>query len=192
MESDMFASIRKLLIEKGLTQDRADNFVSQLRHQKLSSKEIIFTEGDLNPPVVFVKSGMVRLFVTDEDGGISTRLISGPGTFAGCVHSVFYKSHSRYTCETIGSSEVIIIADSLIQEALSRDSSRLLMQNIVIEKLLHMMHEKALMLPLKATERYLFFRERYPKIVDKVPSGIIANYIGVRPQSLSRIKNSLK
>jgi hypothetical protein len=48
------------------------------------------------------------------------------------------------------------------------------------------------MLPLKARERYLMFRQRYPRFMEHIPAGIIANYIGVRPQSLSRIKQSLK
>ena len=48
------------------------------------------------------------------------------------------------------------------------------------------------MLPMKATERYLYFCERYPNFRDNVPAGIIADYIGVRPQSLSRIKQTLK
>lgn len=182
----------EILLDNGIAEDRAQEFARSLRNRRFPPKHVIFSEGDQLPPVVFVLSGYVRLLVTNEDGDISTRYITGSGNFAGCIQATLYNDASCYTCESIGDCEVILIDQLLIREARKKDATLMMMQDIIIRRLIEMMQEKALMLPLKATDRYLFFRERYPKIVKEIPDGIVANYIGVRPQSLSRIKNTLK
>lgn len=43
-----------------------------------------------------------------------------------------------------------------------------------------------------ATERYLSFRKRYPDLSGRVAQRHIATYLGIAPETLSRIRNSLK
>ena len=44
---------------------------------------------------------------------------------------------------------------------------------------------------LTAKERYLWFLNKYPDVVDKVSLAEVANYLGIAPQSLSRIRAEL-
>ena len=43
-----------------------------------------------------------------------------------------------------------------------------------------------------ATERYLSFRKRFPNLIGRVPQQYIATYLGIKPETLSRLKSSLK
>lgn len=43
-----------------------------------------------------------------------------------------------------------------------------------------------------ATERYLEFRKRYPDLSGRIPQRYIATYLGITPESLSRIRSSLR
>ena len=43
-----------------------------------------------------------------------------------------------------------------------------------------------------ATERYVEFRKRYPALSKRVPQRYIATYLGIKPESLSRIRSSMK
>ena len=43
-----------------------------------------------------------------------------------------------------------------------------------------------------ATERYVHFKKRYPKICESVKQHYIASYLGIAPESLSRIRKALK
>ncbi|WP_116125374.1 Crp/Fnr family transcriptional regulator [Lewinella sp. IMCC34183] len=192
MNFDRLRSIKQTLLDNGISREGAENFAANLRPRAYPNKAIIFAEEDALPPVVFVLSGYLRLYVTDEDGELSTRYITGAGNFVGCIQATIFNDLSNYTCEVIGGAQVLLIDQQFIRSARQKESTRIVMQEIIIRRLIDMMQEKSLMLPLKATERYLFFRERYPDLADSIPAGIVANYIGVRPQSLSRIKNSLK
>jgi len=46
-------------------------------------------------------------------------------------------------------------------------------------------------LSASAEERYLVFLKTYPSLVEQVPQGHIASYLGITPQSLSRIRKEL-
>lgn len=192
MQSETLRPIIDTLLGQGVDQESAERFVSFLGHRTFPAKSHIFGEGDPLPPILYLLSGYVRLYVTDEEGNISTRLVAGPGEFVACVYATLYDQQAHFTCECITDCHVGIIDHHMMREIKQKDKSRLLMQDIFISRLTEMMQEKSLMLPLKATDRYLFFRERYPELIERIPSGIVANYIGVRPQSLSRIKHGLK
>jgi hypothetical protein len=51
--------------------------------------------------------------------------------------------------------------------------------------------ERAEMSNNDATTRYIKFAERYPNTISRVPLRYIANYLGITPQSLSRIRHQL-
>jgi CRP-like cAMP-binding protein len=42
-----------------------------------------------------------------------------------------------------------------------------------------------------AEERYIKFTKTYPKLLELVPQNQIASYLGITPQSLSRIRKEL-
>jgi len=44
---------------------------------------------------------------------------------------------------------------------------------------------------LDAKERYLNLIKKSPKIINKIPQHYITSYLGIKPQSLSRIRNNL-
>ena len=43
-----------------------------------------------------------------------------------------------------------------------------------------------------ATERYIHFKKLYPEISERVPQRHIATYLGITPESLSRIRSAMK
>ena len=43
-----------------------------------------------------------------------------------------------------------------------------------------------------ATERYIYFKKLYPDLSERVPQRHIATYLGIAPESLSRIRSAMK
>ncbi len=43
-----------------------------------------------------------------------------------------------------------------------------------------------------ATERYIHFKKMYPDVCNRVPQKHIATYLGITPESLSRIRSAMK
>ncbi len=192
MPATIFKPIVEELVGAGLRRETAERFIAGLNRRGYAAKELFFSQGDERPRMAFVLSGYVRLYTTDQEGELSVRLIAGPGDIIACVVSAMYASPAFYSAECITDCQLMLI-DPLLQSEIRKEVRfRLLMQEIIIRRLLEMMQEKAAMLPLKATDRYLYFMERYPAFLKHVPAATIANYIGVRPQSLSRIRQTLR
>jgi len=42
------------------------------------------------------------------------------------------------------------------------------------------------------TTRYLSFLEKYPMLINRVPLSLVASYLGVTQQSLSRIRKNIR
>ncbi|PPK85288.1 CRP-like cAMP-binding protein [Neolewinella xylanilytica] len=192
METDIQRPLVEALIRFGVDPAFAESFAKGLTRRSYQAKENVFVEDDPNPSVVYILSGYMRMYVTDQDGEISTRLLAGPGHFIGCIVSTLYDSPAQYTAECISDCQVVVVNKNTIIKAKKSAESRAILQDIVLHHLVNLMQEKAIMLPLKATDRYLYFKKRYPRMMERIPAGILANYIGVRPQSLSRIKQMLK
>jgi CRP-like cAMP-binding protein len=47
------------------------------------------------------------------------------------------------------------------------------------------------LLSATAEERYLSFIEMYPNIMQRVPQAMVAAYLGIAPESLSRVRKEL-
>ena len=54
-----------------------------------------------------------------------------------------------------------------------------------------LLDEKSRMITNDATTRYLKFKERYKSIEERLPLKDIASYLGIRQQSLSRLRSKL-
>ncbi|WP_157976047.1 Crp/Fnr family transcriptional regulator [Lewinella sp. IMCC34191] len=192
METDNHQPLKEELLKFGVPPESADIFTAGLSGKSYQAKEEMFVEGDKYPDAAFILSGYMRLYVTDAEGDITTRLLAGPGDFIGCIMATLYDREAQYTAECITDCELLIVNKSTISEAKEQVHTRAVLQDIVLHQMVKLMQERAVMLPLKATDRYLYFRKRYPEMMERIPAGILANYIGVRPQSLSRIKQMLR
>ena len=82
----------------------------------------------------------------------------------------------------------------------SKEYKEILLSNPVLEKLYIGMLERTIRYKMRreyafqclnATERYLEFQKAYPNIEDRLPQNLIASYLGVTKESLSRIRKNI-
>ncbi|WP_420459291.1 Crp/Fnr family transcriptional regulator [Neolewinella sp.] len=190
--TETYRPIVEQLLRHGARPEDARRLTEQLYRRGYSAKEVVFHEGDRNPPVVYLLSGYLQLYNTNEAGHNYVRILAGPGDFAGCVEGTLYNQPASYTIECVTDCQLAIIDNHLQNLIRQNPEWYQLLQDFILRRILSLSREKEVMLPMKATDRYLYFRERYPQFVSHIPAGVIADYIGVRPQSLSRIKQSLR
>ena len=192
MSSQIFRPIIDKLVNVGVDRETADCFANTLHLRSYSAKDTIFCEGDYLPDVAYVLKGYVRLYRTEDNGDHSIKIFAAPRDFIGCIDAILYERPAQYSADCITDCQLIVI-DHHHQSVVKADQrTRIFLQDIIIRHLVSLAQEKTDLLPLKATERYLYFKKHHPLFNQHIPAGLIANYIGVRPQSLSRIKQNLK
>ena len=154
--------------------------------------EIIRNITDENKTAALVLGGMCRAYYVDEEGNDITRGFSIPGTL--CMdEGLFGYPESIVIWETIEETTLMIFDVAKMKDIILKNDE---LKNIYIMLLENALRYKIYrengFLVENASERYLHFRKMYPMICDKVKQHQLASYLGIKPESLSRIKKLLK
>lgn len=140
----------------------------------------------------FVESGLLRQFSIDKKGKEHTISFAPENWFVTDRESVFFNEPSKYYIQAQEDSEVVLIDDNYEQSLAKQIPNfnefniRLLHNNIR-----HMQERIDLLLGATAEERYMHFIKLYPDILLRVPQIMVASYLGITPESLSRVRKDL-
>jgi CRP/FNR family transcriptional regulator, anaerobic regulatory protein len=160
--------------------------------KKIKKGTILLNQGEIAKYIFHVKKGCLKSFVTDKLGKQHILQFAPENWFITDLNSSLYSVESIITIDAIVDSEVVCFDKNILhnlksirQEALLKEIKRL--HNHIIA------NNKRLILLLSATaeERYLWFSETYPSLVKTLPVKLIASYLNISPEFLSRIRRRL-
>ena len=160
--------------------------------KKLRKKRFLFGEGDVCKYTIFVEKGLLRSFTVDEKGGEHILQFSMEGWWAADLYSFLTGEPSPYYVEAIEDSELLMITkpswDLLLKEVPAFERYfRILIQNNLIStqrRLIGSFSETA-------EEKYNRLLKDFPDIIQRVPQHMIASYIGITRETLSRIRSQI-
>ncbi|EGK00768.1 Crp/Fnr family transcriptional regulator [Dysgonomonas gadei] len=67
-----------------------------------------------------------------------------------------------------------------------------IIQKVIIKHKSKKLERRSPLISEDATERYLSFLEQYPNIVNRIPLSYVASYLGMKQQSLSRVRKTIR
>ena len=158
----------------------------------VAKDSILQNVGEETKKMALVLDGICRAYYVDGEGNDITRGFSVPGTF--CMDEGLFGYHeSIVTWETLEETTLMFLDIQDIKELIYendqlKDAYILSLENALRYKI----YRENGFLVENATERYIHFKKRYPKICDSVKQYYVATYLGIAPESLSRIKKALK
>lgn len=183
-------------IEKKIAQPLTDEefafFSGLLRSKTVAKKEILISEGDRCPHIYFVEKGALCSFLTTDTGEAHVVQFALEGYWISDLYSFFSEKPAIYTIEALEDCQLLALDKTGFQTACDRLPKverffRLLIQNAYV----HAQYRIARTFSADAEQRYLELLEEQPDIVQRVPQFLIASYLGVKPQSLSRIRKQI-
>ncbi|HET8854940.1 MAG TPA: Crp/Fnr family transcriptional regulator [Salinimicrobium sp.] len=160
--------------------------------KKLRKKRFLLQDGDPCKYTVFVEKGLLRSFTIDEKGNEHILQFSLEGWWAADLYSFLTGEASNYNIEALEDSELLMITkpswDILLEEIPAFERYfRILIQNNLIAT------QRRLMRTLSETaeEKYQNLLKDFPDIIQRVPQHMIASYIGITRETLSRIRSGI-
>lgn len=160
--------------------------------EKLMSGAFFLQSGQICHQVGFVLSGVLRVYVHNEEGKEITRGFSAEDQFMIDQESYTHQLPGHEFWEALTNVEYIYWTRDDIQKMEHELTS---WQAILIPMWQHIFvsaaHERTEMFNDSASMRYSKFLTRYPHIVARVPLKHVASYLGIAPQSLSRIRQQV-
>lgn len=172
-----------------LTNEEADVVQSLFTARKLRRRQYLLQEGDVARHETFILSGVTRTYEVDEKGQEHVVQFGLEDWWVGDLYSFLTNTPSHYSIDCLEDTEVLQITKQNLEALYERVPKmerhfRIIIQNAFIAATSRV----ASSLAKSATERYDEFVARYPQIEQRVPNHQIASYLGITPQSLSRIR----
>jgi len=145
--------------------------------------------GKVTDKAFFILSGYLRYFKVVDSGEELVIHLYAPNNFATSLNSFFLGNKSEEALQTITDCEILYISKSDLEKLYStnykwQSFGRKLMESFLIEKEERIIDQ----LSLSAHDRYLKLIKNQPDIIQNVPVKYIASFIGIKPESLSRIR----
>jgi len=153
---------------------------------------IIEEEGQVPRYLYFVVSGFMRLFHYNDSGEEITTHINCPPGFITSYPNFVNQTNSSENVECITQCEVLKISKPGL-DILTRESQAFKDFSIIVfqRSLAYNEGRSRELATLTAEQRYVKLIENYPAIVHHVPVQYIASFLGMKPESLSRIRKKL-
>lgn len=160
--------------------------------KKLRKKQYLLQEGDVCRYTAFVSKGLLRTYSTDEKGTEHILQFAMEGWWMADLYSFLTDEPSIFNMEALEDCELLLITRPSWDLLLARIPAferffRILIQNNLIatqRRLLGTMSETA-------EEKYVKLLKTYPDCVQRVPQHMIASYLGITRETLSRIRSNM-
>jgi len=191
----MFAAFQKYLTDKiELSEEEIAAIAEVATVKKLRKKQYLLQEGDVWKYNAFVCRGFLKTFSVNDNGMEHILNFSPENYWCGDRESLMHATPSRLNIDAIEDSEVVLIKkedfDLLCKQIPQLNN---LVNNILQKSFLVSQNRILANISLSAEEKYQEFLEKHPAIANRVPQHMIASYIGITPETLTRIrKNAAK
>lgn len=160
--------------------------------KKLKKHQFLLQEGEICRHIAFVNSGCLRAYTVDHKGEEHIIQFAIVDWWISDLNSYLTATPGTYTIDAVHDSEILLLErsarDQLLESVPTMERFFRLLQESNYVATHRRINET---LSASAEERYLAFLKTYPALVEQVPQSQIASYLGITPQSLSRIRKEL-
>ena len=175
-----------------LSEEEEEVIKQYLTPKKLRKKQYLLQEGDVCKHIAFVEKGALKAYVVDDAGAESIIQFALEGWVISDLYSFLTGEPATYNIDALENAELVLISKSAHEELLKKLPKyetyiRLQITGayIALQKRL----TSIISLPLE--ERYKNFLAIYPNIAQRVPQHMIASYMGLTPETLSRVRSRM-
>jgi CRP-like cAMP-binding protein len=155
----------------------------------LNKNELLLTQGNVCRHLYFLEKGALRGFY-NLDGKEITHWFGFENDFVTSFHSFITGEPAVENIQLLEGCTLWAIAKETLTDLLNRHNDIERLVRIVYEKYYIRLEERYVNAQFKsATERYENLLQQTPYIIERVPLGLIASYLGISQETLSRIRS---
>jgi len=175
-----------------LTVEEETTLLSKIVHRNYLKDQYIVQQGDICNSVNFIISGCTKTFHMDLEGQEHIVMFSIEDWWTSDLGSFMTQTPADFNVQCIENTQLIQFTYENLEV--------LYVEIPKLERLFRKIVERAFVasqkriirnFSLTAKERYQTFKKIYPKIDQRVPQYMIASYLGITKEFLSKIKSQL-
>jgi CRP-like cAMP-binding protein len=139
-----------------------------------------------------VASGCLRSYVIDTKGNVHIVAFAPEDWWLGDTSRFLSGEPTKLFFDAVEASDLLLIEYPAHQRMLDRIPAIAAAYRVGMERLAAARDKRVISsLSASAEERYLEFAAKYPTLLQRVPQRMLASYLGMTPETLSRIRKKL-
>jgi CRP-like cAMP-binding protein len=170
--------------------DQVNSFVAGARALAVAPGKALVELGDVTHQLYFVHSGTIRyMLVLPNSGDDVTKDFSSGPTFAVSYGSAVSKQPARVGIVTVTDCILSVWPFEQLTALYARDPEWQKLGRLLAERLYVRKEDREIaFLTQTAEQRFVAFGQEFPGVASLLPQRHIASYLGITPESLSRLK----
>lgn len=175
-----------------LQDEHLEEFCDSLKVWNFNKKALIFDYQALHQHVLFVNKGLARAYYINQDGNEHTAWFCQEGEFITDYPAFLAQTPSYYLFEALEATTVVALPKSAMERGYQQFSLLQKYGRLIAEGILSLQQTRIESFLFKtAKERYLELLENEVDLVNRISQGLLASYIGIERQSLTRIRKQI-
>ena len=179
--------------EKARLTPEEKEFIKQyLTPKKLRKKQYLLQEGDVCKSLCVVEKGALKAYVLDETGQERITAFALEGWTMGDLYSFIKQEPATLNIDALEDCELVLISKPAHDELLKKmPKYETYIRILMTDAYMALQKRTTNMISLPLEERYQALTDMYPAIVQRVPQHMIASYMGLSKETLSRVRSRI-
>jgi len=190
---DIFSKIKSNIDSiVSLTDEELSIFCDSLEVKTLNKNDLFLEERQICNYIGFVNQGVLIYFKSMDNGDEITTDFAFEGDWVTINQSRLNNTPSSINIKAIEDSELLVVKQQDLNYLYARIPKTERLGRVLIEQAyLKIVQQSVDLQVFTATERYENLLHKFPEIFQRVQLYHIANYLGIAPKSLSRIRKEI-
>lgn len=175
-----------------LKSEEKELLLANVRYHKYLKGQYVVQQGDVCKYESFVIKGCLKIFYAGQEGQEHIVMFAIENWWAADLGSFITQTPADYNVQCLENTEVVQFSYERLEKLYHQIPGLERFFRIIIQKA-YVASEKRIInnFSLPAKERYLKFRAQYPQIEQRIPQYMIASYLGITKEFLSKIRHQL-
>jgi CRP-like cAMP-binding protein len=175
-----------------LPREQEEQFSTLLSTTSVKKGNDFISAGQVPRTIGFVKTGFFRYYYTHEEGIEFTKGFFVENTILSSYSAILENRPSYFSIQALEDSVIEIVNyDAFHQLFMCHPCWNEFLVKLLQKAFIIKEEREREFLLLDAEQRYKAFRARFPNLEKRVKQQIVASYLGIAPESLSRIRKNM-
>lgn len=175
-----------------LTEEQKIELQSFFTVKKLRKKQYLLQEGEICKCLSFVSKGLLKSYFVDEKGSEHINMFAFEGWWISDFNSFINQEKAVVNIDAVEETELLMID--------REDYEKLMLKIPVMDRYFRILYQNSLITKdyrlivsngYTAEEKYLQFAQNNPEMIKRIPHNLIASYLGLAPETVSRIRKKI-
>lgn len=175
-----------------LDEEQFGEISANLEVRSIKKGTIVLQQEAVCSEMLFVARGLLRAYTIDREGKEHIIQFAPENWWIGDRNSFYFSEPSLFFIDAVEDTSAVVLDKGFFAHAETISPTFRNFNVLALHNAIRYMQKRInLLLGATAEERYLDFIQLHPNLTLRVPQWMIASYLGITPESLSRVRKGL-